>query len=77
VPVPFVVALGAIALGALNGIEAHGLKLSNDVGVPIEWNGRTLVALYHPSIRSTLTRSHEQQMVDWRSLGMTMSLKQS
>jgi DNA polymerase len=74
---PYVVALGSVALGALNGIERHSLRLSRDVGVPSEWWGRTLVALYHPGIRSTLTRSHQEQMIDWHRLGMVLSSSQS
>jgi uracil-DNA glycosylase family 4 len=66
---PIVVALGVVALDALARIERHGAVLRRDVARPIAWAGRTLVPLYHPSIQSTLSRPHEQQVGDWRGLG--------
>jgi len=66
---PIVVALGIVALDALRLIEPHDLVLARDVGRAVSWAGRTLVPLYHPSIQSTLTRPHEQQLADWRGLG--------
>ena len=66
---PVVAALGIVALEALRAIEPHGALLARDVGRPLTWAGRTLVPLYHPSIQSTLTRSHEHQLDDWRRLG--------
>jgi uracil-DNA glycosylase family 4 len=66
---PVVVALGSVALDALRRIEPHEALLSHDVARPIAWSGRTLVPLYHPSIQSTLTRPHRQQLADWRNLG--------
>jgi uracil-DNA glycosylase family 4 len=65
---PVIVALGGVALEALRRIEPHNAVLAHDVGRPIAWAGRTLVPLYHPSIQSTLTRAHEQQVADWRAL---------
>ena len=66
---PIVVALGGVALDALDKIEPHEAVLARDAGKSIAWNGRTLVPLYHPSIQSTLTRRHERQRRDWRRLG--------
>jgi DNA polymerase len=72
VPAPLVVALGGVALEALGLIEPHGLALARDVGREVAWGGRTLVALYHPGIRSTVARAHAQQLDDWRALGASV-----
>jgi DNA polymerase len=66
---PFVVALGGVALDALGRIEWHGAVLARDAARPVDWAGRTLVPMYHPSIQSTLTRPHGRQRRDWRALG--------
>lgn len=64
-----VVALGAVALRALDRIEPHGLTLAKDVGRPIPWHDRWLVSLYHPGPRAQLWRNFEQQLDDFRGLG--------
>ena len=46
---PVVATLGSVALDAIKSIAPHDLKLKSDVGQPVEWNGRTLLPLYHPS----------------------------
>jgi DNA polymerase len=66
---PLVVALGRVALDALRTIEEHSLVLGAKVASPSPWKGRTLVAMYHPSRRSTLHRAHAAQETDWRRLG--------
>jgi DNA polymerase len=66
---PVVVALGQVALAALGRVVSHDFVLARDVGRPVSWAGRTLVALYHPSIQSTLSRPHAAQLEDWRELG--------
>ncbi|MCH7698444.1 MAG: uracil-DNA glycosylase [Chloroflexi bacterium] len=66
---PVVVAMGSVALESLGRIEPHGAELASHVGRAIDWAGRTLVPLYHPSIQSTLSRPHELQRRDWRRLG--------
>ena len=71
---PVVVTLGAVALDALRAIEPHGLNLRLDVARPHAWAGRTLVPLYHPSIQSTLHRPHQQQLADWRTLGVLLNV---
>ena len=65
----FVVALGGVALDALNRIERHGVTLASDCGVPRAWYGRRLVVLYHPGRRAIVHRSVEAQEGDWRRLG--------
>ncbi len=66
---PVVVAMGGVALESLGRIQPHDAELVSHVGRAIDWGGRTLVPVYHPSIQSTLTRPHEQQRRDWRRLG--------
>jgi DNA polymerase len=74
VAAPVVVAMGGVALEALRRLSPHAAVLARDAGRPLDWRSpdgreRVLVALYHPSIQSTLTRPHEQQLRDWRRLG--------
>jgi len=64
-----VVALGRVALDSLGRIEEHGLALSSDVGREVEWQGRLLVALYHPGRQAELHRRWPEQVADWRRLG--------
>jgi uracil-DNA glycosylase len=61
-----VVALGAVALSALAKIEPHGLVLRDHAGTAVNWNGRMLAALYHPSRQAELHRAWESQLEDWR-----------
>jgi uracil-DNA glycosylase family 4 len=63
-----IVALGRIALEALNLIHAHDLTLRNDVGKIKEWGGRRLVALYHPAPRTVVHRSWRDQVNDARKV---------
>ncbi|MFN8533671.1 MAG: uracil-DNA glycosylase [Dehalococcoidia bacterium] len=65
---PVVVALGAVALRALAAIAPHSLTLRT-VGEAAPWNGRRLVALYHPGPRAQLHRGVGLQMDDFRRLG--------
>ena len=64
-----VVALGAVALGALGRIAPHGLRLREAVGAPVAWCGRLLVPLYHPSPRAGLSRAYADQDADFVRLG--------
>ncbi|MSQ62157.1 MAG: uracil-DNA glycosylase [Dehalococcoidia bacterium] len=63
-----VVVLGAVALAALEEIAPHGLTLRSDVGRAVPWQGRTLVALYHPSPRTRAVRTDGQHSADYRAL---------
>jgi uracil-DNA glycosylase family 4 len=64
-----VVALGRIALESLRVVSPHDVRFDHEPGAAHRWNGRTLVALYHPSRQSTLHRSQGAQEADWRRLG--------
>ncbi len=63
-----VVALGWTALDALGAIEPHDLMLARDIGRPIAWSGRWLVALYHPSARACIHRPLPRQAEDFLRL---------
>jgi uracil-DNA glycosylase family 4 len=66
---PLVVSIGGAALAALERIEPHGLALGKDVGSPVEWFGRKLIPLYHPSPQVLISRrSLDQQEVDWQTI---------
>jgi uracil-DNA glycosylase family 4 len=61
----WVVTLGTVALDAVARIETHDLVLRRDVGKPSRWNGRQLVALYHPGPRALIHRPHAVQRQDY------------
>lgn len=65
----YVVALGQVALKALNLIAPHNIKLAREVGQPVAWHGRWLIPLYHPGPRAQLHRPFATQMEDFRCLG--------
>lgn len=64
-----VVTLGSVALEATKSIEYHQLTLKNDAARVLEWNGRLLVPLYHPSpqVIASRRRLHEQ-IADFRAV---------
>ena len=64
-----VVALGQVALDALDRIEAHGLSLREACGQACDWFGRVLVPLYHTGRRATVHRADALQREDWLRLG--------
>jgi len=71
-----VVTIGAAALKAVGGIEAHSLSLAY-VGRPIHWYGRQLIALYHPSPQVLISRrSLVQQEEDWRTLAQHLTAEE-
>ena len=63
-----VVALGRVALDALNLIEGHSCQLRSSVGQLVGWYGRQLGVLYHPGPRTVVHRSWNQQVEDARKL---------
>lgn len=46
---PVVATLGSVALDAIKTIEPHSFTLKLDAGRILDWNGRKLVPMYHPS----------------------------
>jgi DNA polymerase len=59
-----VIAFGVAALSALARIEPHELTLREHLGRPMPWYGRLLAALYHPSPRTRVFRSSQEQGAD-------------
>jgi uracil-DNA glycosylase len=59
---PVIASLGSVALEALKSIEYHQITLRNDAAKILQWNGRLLVPLYHPSpqVIASRRRRHEQ-----------------
>lgn len=69
-----VVTLGSVALDALKKIEDHGFTPKENAGMILDWNGRKLIPLYHPSPQVIISvRSFEQQMRDFRSIGKVLA----
>jgi uracil-DNA glycosylase family 4 len=66
---PLIATLGSVALEALKTITYHEFKLNTHAGTRLEWNGRTLVPLYHPSPQVIAsTRRMHQQLEDFQVL---------
>ncbi|NNE67646.1 MAG: uracil-DNA glycosylase [Pyrinomonadaceae bacterium] len=67
---PVVATLGTVALGALDSLEEHGLKIKDAVAKPVAWYGRILVPFYHPSPQVIAAiRKLDQQVADYADLG--------
>jgi uracil-DNA glycosylase family 4 len=64
----YIVTLGNVALQSLHTIEPHSIRLSKDVGMCVEWNGRSLIPLYHPGPRARLHRSLNLQVDDFQKV---------
>ena len=64
-----IVTLGGVALEALKSIESHPFTLKDDAAKLREWNGRTLVPLYHPSPQVLITsRDERAQLRDYEAV---------
>jgi len=77
---PAVIAtLGAVALDALKTIQRHEITLKANSGKIVEWNGRILIPLYHPSPKTIAAfRSLDEQIRDFASVRRTLNrLKRS
>lgn len=64
--------LGSKALAALNLISPHTYALRDHAATAVDWNGRTLFPLYHPSpqvVVSPTGRCHTAQEADYAALG--------
>lgn len=63
------VTLGVVALEALKRIEYHQLLLKENAGTIVEWYGRWLVPLYHPSPHVlAASRNEESQLSDYKAV---------
>ena len=65
---PWVVALGRVALDALALVAPHDARLARDVGTALDWAGQRLVPLYHPGPRSVARRGRAVHVADYRRL---------
>jgi DNA polymerase len=69
-----IVTLGGVALEALKTIERHQFTLRDDAAKLREWNGRTLVPLYHPSPQVLITsRDERAQLRDYKVVARAIS----
>jgi len=68
-----IVTLGGVALEALKSIESHQFTLRDDAAKLRDWNGRTLIPLYHPSPQVLITsRDERAQLRDYRAVGRAL-----
>jgi DNA polymerase len=58
-----VVTLGGVALEALRRLHGHHFTLREDGASVRDWNGRTLIPLYHPSPQVLITSRDEKAQV--------------
>jgi uracil-DNA glycosylase len=62
-----IVTLGSVALEALKCIQPHEFTLKEAAGKIIDWNGRVLVPIYHPSPQVLASHRREAaQLQDYR-----------
>jgi len=75
---PVIATLGAVALDALKLIEPHDYSLREHAANVLQWNGRLLVPLYHPSPQVIITvRPLEQQKRDYQTLRRALRRSES
>jgi DNA polymerase len=68
-----VVTLGAVSLEALRAVEYHRLTLKENVGQVLEWAGRLLVPLYHPSPQVLASHRREAaQLEDYKAVARAL-----
>jgi DNA polymerase len=61
--------IGGVSLDALKAIERHEFTLKSDVAKILNWNGRILIPLYHPSPQVVISvRKLPQQIEDFQVL---------
>jgi DNA polymerase len=71
---PIIATLGAVALEALKLIAPHDYSLKESAAQLLNWNGRQLVPLYHPSPQVLITvRSLARQLQDFQVLQEAIS----
>jgi uracil-DNA glycosylase len=71
---PMIATLGSVALEALKAIEYHEFRLKTDVGRVLNWSGRRLVPLYHPSPQVIAShRRMNRQLEDFAALSAAIS----
>src|SRR5688572_27894775 len=72
---PVIATLGVVALDALALISDHDFKLKTHAGQVLNWNGMTLIPLYHPSPQVIASqRGIDLQLRNFRALGALADL---
>jgi len=62
-----VVTLGSVALAALKRIHYHDFTLKEAAGKLLQWDGRLLLPIYHPSPQVLASHRHEaEQLQDYQ-----------
>lgn len=68
-----IVTLGSVALEALKRIKWHDLNLKEAAGKIVEWDGRLLVPIYHPSPQVLASHRREpEQLKDYRVVALAL-----
>jgi uracil-DNA glycosylase family 4 len=71
-----IVTLGGVALEALKRLHDHPFTLRDDGAKVRQWNGRTLIPLYHPSPQVLITsRDANAQMRDYKVVARAMAAR--
>lgn len=73
---PVVATLGSVALDGIKVIEPHSLTLKQNAGEIVEWHGRKLIPLYHPSPQVVAAqRGLGMQMGHFQTLGKLLRME--
>ena len=73
---PIVATLGSVALEGIKVIEPHLLTLKLNAGENLDWNGRKLIPLYHPSPQVIAAqRGLGVQLQHFQTLGKLLKMK--
>ena len=67
-----VVALGRVALEALGYLAPHRLVFGRETRRHVEWGGRRLMSLYHPSGQTLGRRPRAEQVRDYRAVARSL-----
>lgn len=70
-----IVALGSIALQALNQIRKHDITVKRFVGTGVKWESRYIFTLTHPSPMAVSFRGDTQQIEDYKALKRFVDIK--
>ena len=73
---PIVATLGSVALDGIKTIEPHLLSLKLNAGQVVDWYGRKLIPLYHPSPQVIAAhRGLGLQLQHFQTLGTLLKMK--
>jgi DNA polymerase len=73
---PVVATLGSVALDGIKVIEPHSLSLKENAGKLVDWSGRKLIPLYHPSPQVIAAqRGFDLQLQHFQTLAKLLRMK--